>query len=297
MNNLAIVYVLYNTNIDLLNRSIESLEKSIPKSLCVKFFIHNNSNYDLLHKLRIKSEFQYYYDSINIGLAAAQNKIIKENLTTFDYFLTSDQDSIYSANYLENGINYLQQQAQCGCVVPVWRNIYSNKDDFEGQIILHQGRLKMIKPDDLPEDNFQVTHAISSGSIIKAETFYKIGFFNEDFFIDWIDNEWMWRAYESEISIMCYKKLQIIHQWGDAPTRILNVRIPKKSEVRIYFTFRNGLALIFHKELNYIFKHYILIQLSKYLIYLIFSFNIRKYKKLYDAVRAFKKIEFQHVAK
>ena len=295
MKKLAIIYVLYNTDIELFNKSIKSLEETIPENLNVTFFIHDNSFENSKQNIIINEKYQYFHNGENIGLAKAQNKIIKENLTFFDYFLTSDQDSIYSSNYLEIGIDFMENNKHCGCVVPIWRNILSKNKKFESQIILVNEKLKLINPVDVREDYFYVTHAICSGSIIRANMFNKIGLFNEDFFIDWIDNEWMWRGYKSELNVICYKKLRINHQWGDNPLKIMNIEIPNKSDTRVYFTFRNGLALIFHKELESYFKKYLIKQLSKYLFYLFISFIFNKYKNMFKAIKDFKNIDLINV--
>jgi len=295
MKKLAIIYVLYNTDIELFNKSIKSLEETIPENLNVTFFIHDNSFENSKQNIIINEKYQYFHNGENIGLAKAQNKIIKENLTFFDYFLTSDQDSIYSSNYLEIGIDFMENNKHCGCVVPIWRNILSKNKKFESQIILVNEKLKLINPVDVREDYFYVTHAICSGSIIRANMFNKIGLFNEDFFIDWIDNEWMWRGYKSELNVICYKKLRINHQWGDNPLKIMNIEIPNKSDTRVYFTFRNGLALIFHKELESYFKKYLIKQLSKYLFYLFISFSFNKYKNMFKAIKDFKNIDLINV--
>jgi len=295
MNRLAIIYVLYNTDIELFNKSIKSLEETIPDNLNVTFFIYDNSFENSKQNIIINEKYQYFHNGENIGLAKAQNKIIKENLTFFDYFLTSDQDSIYSSNYLEIGIDFMENNNHCGCVVPIWRNILSKNKKFESQIILVNDKLKLINPVDVPEDYFYVTHAICSGSIIRTNMFNKIGLFNEDFFIDWIDNEWMWRGYKSELNVICNKKLRINHQWGDNPLKIMNIEIPNKSDIRVYFTFRNGLALIFHEELESYFKKYLIKQLSKYLFYLFISFSFNKYKNMFKAIKDFKNIDLINV--
>ena len=291
MNKLAIIYVLYNTDLNLFNKSIASLESRIPDNLDVTFFIYNNSSEDIKESIKIKGTLEYLYNGQNIGLAKAQNVIIKENLHTFDYFLTSDQDSIYSLNYLEIGIDFMNNNPHCGCVVPIWRNILLKKDKFETQLILLNGNLKLVNPVDVKEDFFPVTHAICSGSIIRAEMFNKIGLFNEDFFIDWIDNEWMWRGYRFGLNAICNKNLQIDHQWGNIPFRFINIEIPNKSDSRIYFTFRNGLALVFHDGLEIYFKKYLAKNLFKSLLYVIISFNLNKYRNLFKAFRDFKRVD------
>tara|TARA_B100000787_G_scaffold170089_1_gene163930 strand:+ start:2092 stop:2988 length:897 start_codon:yes stop_codon:yes gene_type:complete len=291
----AIIYILYNTDLKLLNESIKSLEESIPDNLDVSFFLYNNSHEDVIHSINIKEKFEYFHDGQNIGLAKAQNKIIKKNLNNFEYFLTSDQDSIYSPEYLEIGINFMEMYRHCGCVVPIWRNTMSQNLNFETQIILDNENLKKINPFDVEEDYFQVSHAICSGSIIRGDMFTKIGLFNEDFFIDWIDNEWMWRGHKAGLNVFCNKNLQIDHQWGEQSLKIMNIEFPNKSDLRTYYTVRNGIALVFQNGLESYFKKYLIIQLAKHLIYVFFSFNKNKYKNTIKAIFDFKKINLINV--
>jgi rhamnosyltransferase len=291
MIRVAIIYILYNTDIKLLNNSIKSLEGSIPDNLDITFFLYNNSSIDIKQKIIINEKFKYFYDGENVGLAKAQNKIIKDNKNLFDYFLTSDQDSIYSQKYLEIGIDFMEKNKGCGCVVPVWRNLLSENQNFESQIVLKDNKLKLVSPVDVIEDFFSITHAICSGSLIRVNMFDQIGLFNDDFFIDWIDNEWMWRGHKLGLNLICNKNLQLIHQWGESPIRFMNIEIPKKSNLRVYYTFRNGLALIFQKDLESYFKKYLIKQLTKYLLLIFLSFNYKKYKSLFKAIIDSKKID------
>lgn len=295
MIRIAIIYILYNTDIKLLNKSIKSLQTSFSDSLDVTFFFYNNSNIDIKQEIIINEKFEYFYDGENIGLAKAQNKIIKDNKQKFDYFLTSDQDTIYSTDYLEIGVHFMEKNKEYGCVVPVWKNLLSKNQNFESQIVLLDKKLKIVNPVDVLDDYFPVIHAICSGSLIRVDMFDKIGLFNEDFFIDWIDNEWMWRGHKLGLNLICNKNLQLIHQWGESPVRFINIEIPKKSNTRIYYTFRNGLALIFQKDLESYFKKYLLKQLTRYLIYIFLSFNYKKYKSLFNAILDSKKIDVSSI--
>jgi len=291
MIRISIIYILYNTDVVLLNKSIKSLEDSISDKMDVTFFLYNNSSIDIKHKILITKKFKYFYDGKNIGLAKAQNKIVRENKDVFDYFLTSDQDSIYSAKYLEIAIDFMERNKECGCVVPVWRNLLSGDQKFESQIVLLEDKLTLVNPVDVQEDYFSITHAICSGSLIRVNMFDKIGLFNEDFFIDWIDNEWMWRGHKLGLNLMCNKNMQLIHQWGEPPVKFLSIEIPKKSNTRVYYTFRNGLAIIFQKNLEIYFRRYLFKQLTKYLLLIVLSFNYKKYKSLFKAVLDSKKID------
>ena len=290
MNRLAIIYVLYDTDIDLFHKSVRSLEESISENLDVHFFIYNNSVEDIRQNLMLKEKFEYFHDKMNIGLAKAQNKIIRGNLTRFNYFLTSDQDSIYSSNFLDMGIDFLENNNDCGCVVPIWRNILSKDKKYRSQLVLKKGGLRLIDPYDVEEDYFRVTHAICSGSIIRASMFHKIGLFNEHFFIDWIDNEWMWRGHKFGLNVVCNKNLRIDHQWGNIPLKFSNIEIPNKSALRVYFTFRNGLALLFKNDLEFYFKKYLMRQLAKSLCYVLISFDLDKYRNLFKAILDYKQV-------
>ncbi len=295
MIRVGILYILYNTDLDLLNKSIKSLEDTMPVSLDATFFMYNNSQNDIKDDIVINSKFKYFFEGTNIGLAKAQNKIIIENKDSVDYFLTSDQDTIYSNKYLEIGIDFMEKNIDCGCVVPVWRNLLSKNQNFESQIILLDNKLKLINPTDVKKDHFSIIHAICSGSLIRVNMFDKIGLFNEDFFIDWIDNEWMWRGHKLGLNLICNKNLQLSHQWGESPFKFMNIEIPKKSNLRVYYTIRNGLAMIFHKKMESYFKKYLLKQLVRYLFLVIISFNYKKYMSLFKAILDAKNIDVSSV--
>jgi len=88
--------------------------------------------------------------------------------------------------------------------------------------------------------------AISSGSLISLPVFEKIGAFREDFFIDAIDIEWCFRAWNRGFSCWIDSTTIMPHRLGQGTIRvpILGMLLARQPPARFYTYVRNQIAMV-----------------------------------------------------
>ncbi|HIW35787.1 MAG TPA: glycosyltransferase family 2 protein [Candidatus Treponema faecavium] len=180
----------------------------------------------------------------NYGIAFAQNRGIEKAVELgAEWILLSDQDSVFSDDYIQKMFfiaehNSLQHIA---ALAPVFYD--EIKNEYAG---IMQGKTKKIVPES--GHIYKVAHTISSGMLIPVTALQKCGLMREDFFIDFVDNEWCWRAFSCGLNIYCLADVVIHHHLGDRMEKCLGLNIVYRSLFRFYYIIRNGYYLLRHTE-------------------------------------------------
>lgn len=184
------------------------------------------------------NKIEVLYNSKNHGIAFALNQGVRCALNyNFYYILTMDQDSIADCNMVDALLNCAYEHREDPAVV-----------SFSPHIILDNE----VKPkiNNIYEKRYTV---ITSGNLIQANVFYRMGFFEEKLFIDSVDFDFCLRLLLNKYKIIRCYKAKLYHTIG-VPLRN---RIAGKefvtmnhSHVRKYYIVRNNI-FIFRK---YFFK-------------------------------------------
>lgn len=159
----------------------------------------------------------------NTGIAHATNVGIKE--TTEPYILTMDQDSTISPSLIDAFLDYLNHgnvPKEIGALTPKY-----NTDR---------------NPAVASEGTDEITFTMQSGTLFKREVFDKIGYFEEDLFIDVVDYEYFLRMNKNGYKILRINSAVLDHQ--PATTNVLNLFFYKfkygiASPIRYYYQSRN----------------------------------------------------------
>lgn len=105
----------------------------------------------------------------------------------------------------------------------------------------------------------------SSGTLISASIFDRVGVFDDRLFIDCVDFEWGWRALALGVPLMLCDGVAIQHRLGEA-TR-LGLRIP--SPIRHYYQYRNVSMMIVRSKAPFRWRLFQLIKLPVKLVLLL----------------------------
>lgn len=236
---IIVVIVSYNPDPRKLLETIYSLESQVDKIILVKNSAENLS-------LPESSKIDVIQLTNNFGIAYAQNRgidLAKEQ--NADFILFSDQDTIYPADYVDNcsrSYNSYTKSKKIAAVVPLFYN--ENKQQMS-QIMI--SKTKATPP--IIGEVYELAHAISSGSFCPIEAILDIGTMNERMFIDYVDNEWCWRATKKGYVILCDTNIVIKHSMGDSYKSFMGRKFVVYSNFRYYFFFRNSFYLLFHSRL------------------------------------------------
>lgn len=230
------VIVLYNPDIGLLGEVIEALHRQVDR-LCIV----DNSTDESLVAAALAENIEYIPLYENRGIAAAQNIAIRSLVNQqCSYILLADQDSVASPDMvreLKRRHRTLSRVYDIAAIGPLPINrktgepYTSPRDERILRHLKHEGY-----------EFFETHSIIASFSLLSIEALLRIGMMNEKLFIDFVDQEWCWRARESGMRIFIAPDLTFSHEQG-CYSRRLGIGLNISSPARLYFQIRNLLWL------------------------------------------------------
>lgn len=229
------IVVVYNPNTDLLKNCIASLVSQVD-CVCVV----DNSAFDNSAVLSTLGDNIHYIPLLqNKGIAAAQNFGIKFFCEkAYDFVIFSDQDSVSSTSLIRNIVEayfVLSKETNIACIGPMPINRKTGLPYIYERSIIERCERNGIK-------YYKMYSIISSYSLFPTHIFSEIGTMDERLFIDFVDQQWCWKAALKKKSCIMLPGQTISHELGVA-TKFLGVNISVSSPFRIYYQTRNLLWL------------------------------------------------------
>lgn len=237
----CVLVVTYRPNLVVLEKLVASLSTDVEK-----IFIFDNSEIEFFSNNLTNGpvpEIEIFHANENLGIASAQNRLLQSALQEgFDLAVMSDQDTIYPHDFINELSKYCFIKENIVAVCPGWLDTnLQGKERYPGQYVFDsKGRLYI----DLSENSIlKIAHAISSGMIINLHNLNRIGLMREDLFIDWVDNEWCWRAHTLNMLVLAIPAVKVKHTLGDSTVRVCGKNFVKRNKERNYYIIRNALYL------------------------------------------------------
>lgn len=191
-----------------------------------------------------KHKISFLGDGINIGIGAAINRALKK-YPNYDYVMTMDQDSIW-----ESFNDY-------------WTSvkIRNSCNEIYGPQIIGE------KIESFANQDICVDHVITSGCIMRCSTVERIGCYNEEYFVDAVDEEICYRAKKYGCQIIQIKDGLLKQRYGKPSIRRFlwkKIAVIEYSPIRLYYSARNHIDLIKRYQLS-----------MKVILKLIFKYVVR----------------------
>ena len=207
MCKVAAIIISYNPDNNLLD-SINLLINQVEKIIIVDNGSESQKkkNINLIKDIDNK-KIEVIFNEENLGIATALNIGVKEALKQgYNWILTMDQDSKVSSNMIEKMFE-----------------VYSTIDESERKDILSifpnfvDERIQSIEENSEMNAYEYVDADITSGNLLKAEVFDKVGFF-DDLFIDLVDTDFCMRLNEENIKMIKVRDAILYHSLGESQT-------------------------------------------------------------------------------
>ena len=229
--------VLYNPDWQLLGRALEALADQVDR-LCLV----DNSDEDNSSKIPPIEHLDYIPLNGNRGIAEAQNIGIQHLLERrFRYILFADQDSIATANMvgeLKRRHRILSRTFDVAAVGPTPINRHTERP------YVSQKDERILRRMEIEGYEFWEAHSIiSSFSLISAEALRRTGLMDDSLFIDFVDQEWCWRARRKGQRVFIATDLHFSHEQG-RHSSTLGIELKISTPMRLYFQIRNLLWLV-----------------------------------------------------
>lgn len=153
-----------------------------------------------------KEKIQVIFNKENLGIATALNIGVKEALAQdYKWILTMDQDSKASTNMIEKMFEVYK-----GISEDERKEILSIFPNFVDE------RIQSIEENSDMKAYEYVDADITSGNLLKAEVFDKIGFFDDSLFIDLVDTDFCMRLNEKNIKMIKVRDAILYHSLGES---------------------------------------------------------------------------------
>lgn len=220
--------VLFNPDLQRLQLVIKSICNQVDELVLVD---NGSDNYaGLQHILDGFENVSLINNAENEGIAKALNQICSYAVEKgYNWCLTLDHDTVCQDNMVSQLLCYTNNE-RIGIVCP--------KVDYEGI---------NIKQKNTESETVDVYACMTSGSLSRLAAWREVGGFREDFFIDYVDNEFCMRLGLAGYRIVRVNECVMHHQLGD--TRNKNIlgfrkRVSIHSPRRYYYMTRNNLSFI-----------------------------------------------------
>lgn len=260
------IIVLFNPDLTHLNNFIGQLSGQTDKIILVDNTPNSLRKYG---RDEFVAEKLIYVDlKDNLGIATAHNAGIKKALEIgSEYVIIFDQDSSVPEGFIDSLVGVDKKlRAEGKKIAAVGPSYIDIKTNTMAPVIQFNGlkvNRMMPKEDELytPAD-----YIISSGTLIHADAFKKVGLMMEELFIDYVDLEWGLRA--KKIGYQCFVANHVImkHSIGDRSIKVpfSNKHVNIHSDFRKYFIIRNAFFLILYSNLQ---ANWRIVQIPKTFMY------------------------------
>lgn len=232
MDKVAAIIVSYNPDNNLLD-SVNLLINQVQKIIIVDNGSENKKKKDInLIKDIDKQKINVIFNEENLGIATALNIGVKQALKDgYDWVLTMDQDSKASSNMIEK-------------MLEIYNNIDKNERDNILSIFPNfvDERVQSIEENSNMSSYEYVDADITSGNLLKAEVFDKVGFFDDSLFIDLVDTDFCMRLNEKNIKMIKVRDAILYHSLGESQSvksGFLKFNTSNHSALRRYYMTRN----------------------------------------------------------
>lgn len=225
-NNIFAVIVTYNPNSSLI-RLYDSIKNQADEICVIDNNSCNKSSVSILKELENKN-ISVVYNKENLGVATALNQGVKIAIDKkYKWVLTLDQDSEFLPNTYNNLLEYyetLKDKNKTMIIAPkVTERVNLNENNsFDSKNVVWN----------------DVILNLTSGSLIKAEAFDKIGFFDDKLFIEQVDNDFCYRLIKNGYKIKVAQNINFIQEIGNAK-KIFGFVVRNHNSKRKYYLSRN----------------------------------------------------------
>lgn len=214
--------VLYNPDISVIS-NLETYVRNVDISVIV-----DNSDYknNVVQNLKNDKRFIYIDMNGNKGIAAALNRGIEYLYNQgIEFALTMDQDSQFPSQFYQNIVQLVDRNKQSYSVIGL---NFNHKVDTSNENIVES------------------YYWITSGNFVNIADFIKVGKFNENLFIDYVDFEYGYKLYRNNLKLCYFEGYSLCHKIGN-PIEIhfFNKQFyaMNHSPIRYYYRYRNSFYL------------------------------------------------------
>lgn len=186
-----------------------------------------------------KKNIVYVTKNKNLGLGAAFNMALKDDTYGWkdnDLIIFFDQDSQIGEGYIQA----LQDEYRkietlipnLGCLGPVFYNTSNDRTERPRQ------------KKNITDETYEVSNTITSSLMMRYGNLKKIGFWNENVFLDLADWDLCWRMQKAGMVCCMTEKVVLHHSVGNGEKKVGPIKLRVGQPFREYYQTRDALYLL-----------------------------------------------------
>ena len=221
---IAGVVILYNPQEEVIE-NIGSYLRELDK-----LFVFDNSenpNTPVVEKIQLLPGVEYISFGENKGISFVLNAALKL-AKHYQFLLTMDQDSQFHPGMMKK-----------------YKEILVDKYGNNASVAMFSVNFEGMKLESTEE--CYVERAITSGSVVDVRIAEQLGGFDENLFIDEVDNEFCYRAQLHGYGILCLPQIHLQHHLGNPiPGTLFGVKFKglNHNKIRKYYITRNNIYVM-----------------------------------------------------
>ena len=212
----------------------------------------------------------------NLGLSAAFNRVLVGNQIKWnpdDIIVFFDQDSKIKKGHIyaltKAMITCEKKHKRIGCIGPIYYNSSNNTTE-----IPHDKKR-------IADDIYEVKSLITSSMMCRYKNLKKIGYWNEEIFLDMTDWDLCWRFMNNGLKCYMTSAVSLYHSVGNGEKKIGPLKMRVGAPIRDYYQIRDSLYLFKKKYTPLKFKLRFLVLLTVRSFFHITVFEDRALRKKY----------------
>ena len=270
---IAAVTTVYYPDEDFLLKNYLQVNKYLYKYIIV----NNSPDYQFL---KIKDDDNIIIiTSENSGVSGGANTGIKyANSLSCNYVIFFDQDSLCDVDMLSQMISSLKLFDNNCIIAPNVLN-YSN-------IGVHDKYFS--KGTRINQRYIEIPTTQLSGMMVPLYLFDNIGLFDENYFLNFVDTEWCWRAIANNYKIIIDTDAKLYHAFGEGKKKLIFYNFYINAPFRMYYASRDSLFLITEAHIKLFVKAKVLIKLLVTFIEIfVQDYKMKRYYYLFKGILDF----------
>lgn len=175
----------------------------------------------------------------NLGLSKAFNRVLKDkkfNWKDDDLIIFFDQDSSIEDGHIKKLASefmyFNNSQYKLGCLGPIFYNLSNDTVEIPKM-------KKLIK-----NNVYKVKNIITSSLITNYEMMKKVGFWNENIFLDFVDWDFCWRLQKIGYNCCITQSVILQHSVGNGERKVGALKLRVGAAFRVYYQTRDALYLL-----------------------------------------------------
>lgn len=251
---ITIVIVAYNSN-ELLIKCLNSIKEFNT------IIVDNGKNEKIISQIDTsKTNIKLISKNENIGFSKGVN--FASEFVRTDYFLILNADTFITINSIQELYNSCENNIDCGAAAPI---IDINKDGYDlfpenGKSIKRneqQSQISKILHNQKPEGEVCV-EVSKLGLLINKKNFFKIGKFDEKFFMFWEEVDLCKRFRINKFSVIINPKATIVHDVRKSSNNDLKTFLIKTFHLELsplyYFKIKKNYEFLYFRIFKYFFR-------------------------------------------